>query len=553
MTSTRNVFGHRKHGKVQCAGFIVPGGWKLPEIRHKELSNLSRTEVKASSPLHTREVMQRLINQVAGYGVGAVINRGLGIVVAGIYPVLLSKDEYGRLDVIFSLIALLSVMFCIGLDSALSRYYYEQKETVQRRRLVSTVFYTVMTFTLSTIAVLLLVSRPLSLWLYEDPRYTLYFRLMLCGMPFAMGHSVSMTVLRLEHRIRTYNILMVANLVIAAISGILSILLLHLGTAGVLVGFITGYIVTSFASMWLIRREITSVPMRGHMGKLLSIGLPLVISGIATWLISYVNRPILVHRVQAEDLGLYAIASGVVGMIILLFGSFQNAWQPFAFSIMGREGSGKICGQALTLFTALGAFVAVCAGVFSPFALLILNAYTHKDWSGAAPAIGPLAMGAVFSTMYFVVQTGAYIVRRTSVIAITMGIAAFVNIMLNFIFIPSIGIMGAAFATALGDMTALIAVYLVAQRLAPISYHPGKLILTILTASAAIAAASFFQPEALIQHLLVKAIILLAFCSVLWASRIITSGDLLLFRNINWMGRKTARPVGNGETGQVCE
>jgi O-antigen/teichoic acid export membrane protein len=229
----------------------------------------------------------------------------------------------------------------------------------------------------------------------------------------------------------------------------------------------------------------------------------------------------------------------------------RNAWQPFAFSIMDRVGAEKVYGQALTLFTAIGAFIAVCAGVFSPFVLLILNAYTHKNWSAAAPAIGPLVMGAVFGTMYFVVQTGAYIARRTSVIAVTMGIAAFVNILLNFILIPYLGIMGAAFATALGDLTALMGVYLVAQRLTPIPYHPGKLILTILTASVAIAGASFFKAEALIQDLCGKAIILLAFSGILWASRVVTSGDLLLFRNINWMGRKTVSSVGIDGTGQA--
>jgi O-antigen/teichoic acid export membrane protein len=525
----------------------------LPATRHKEVPGPAKADKEAHSPLHTGEVMQRLVNQVAGYGVGAVINRSLGIVVAGIYPILLSKEEYGRLDVIFSLISLLTVVFCLGLDSALSRYYYEQEDPVQRRHLVSTVFCTALGFALPAITIMLVVSKPLSLWLYGEPRYVLYFRLMLCGMPFAICHFVAMTVLRLQHRIKTFNVLMVTNLVVAAASGISSILLFHLGTAGVLVGFITGYVVTSLASMWLVRHEITSAPAGGQLEKLLDIGLPLVISSVAMWLIGYVNRPILVHRVHAEDIGLYAIASGAAGMIALLFASFQNAWQPFAFSIMGRVGAEKVYGQALTLFTAIGAFIAVCAGVFSPFGLLILNAYTHKNWSGAAPMIGPLVMGAVFSTMYFVVQTGAYIARRTNVIAVTMGIAAFINILLNFIFIPYLGILGASFATALGHLAALIGVYVVAQRLTPIPYRPGKLTVTILSASAAIAAASFIHEEALLQRLFAKVAILLAFCSILWASRIVTSSDLLFFRNINWLKRDTVRPILDDEMSQVGE
>jgi hypothetical protein len=65
-----------------------------------------------------------------------------------------------------------------------------------------------------------------------------------------------------------------------------------------------------------------------------------------------------VHKVPAEDIGLYAIASGAVGMMALLIGAFRNAWQPFAFSIMGYEGAQAVYGRTLTLFTVVAASIA---------------------------------------------------------------------------------------------------------------------------------------------------------------------------------------------------
>jgi O-antigen/teichoic acid export membrane protein len=503
--------------------------------------------MEAEPRLRTRVSLQGLVNQVAGYGVGAVLNRILGIAVACIYPMLLSKDEYGRLDVIFGAGNLLVVVFHLGLDSTLPRFYYECEEEGRRRHLVSAVFCTAIGFTLVVVGILLLLSKPLALWLYEEPRYVPYFRLMLCGMPFALIHSISMVVLRLQKRIRAFNVLMAANLVMAAVVGISSILRFKIGAAGVLVGFISAYVVTGIAAIWMIRREVVSSPVGGQLKELLNLGLPLVISGTAMWLIGYVNRPILVHRVSADDLGLYAIASGAGGMISMLIAAFQNAWQPFAFSIMGRKGYQTVYGQALTLFTAVGATIAACAGLFAPHLLLIINLYTHKNWSGAASAIGPLAMGTVFSAMYFVVQTGAYIVRRTSVIAITMGIAAFANLLLNFLLIPYLGIMGAAFATALGHLTALISVYIVAQRLAPVPYHLGKLTTTILAASIVIAVASIVHGDTVIGDLFMKLLILAIYCGALFAGRAVNREDLLLFRNIQWFGRRAnTQPPSSG-------
>jgi len=493
---------------------------------------------EAQQPLPAQSSLQGLVNQVAGYGVGTVVNRTIGIVVACIYPILLSKDEYGRLDVIFSLTMLLGVLFAIGLDTALARFYYEQQEIQRRRQLVSTVFFVVMAITAAAVGILLLVSKPLALWLYGDLRYVPYFRLALVGMPFLMINSMQLLVLRLERRIRVFNVISAANLVTAAVIGISTILIFHIGAAGVFVGYIAGNVVTGIVAMWINRHEMAFLPMRGEVKKLLNVGLPLTFSGTALWLIGYVNRPILAHRVSADDVGLYAIASGAVGMIAMMLGAFRNAWQPFAFAIMGRRGSEIIYGHALTLFTSVAATVAVCAGLFASHGLLIINAYTHKNWSGAAVVVGPLAMATVFSGMYLMVQTGIYIAGRTSAIALTMGIGAAANLLFNFLLIPRLGILGAACATSLGHLTALIAIYTLAQRLVPIPYQPGKLAIAIVSAVAVIGLSMQMQAGSVVKDLAVKSGILVCYCGILLATRTVTRSDLALFWNIHWPWRK---------------
>jgi O-antigen/teichoic acid export membrane protein len=487
-----------------------------------------------SRELVMRVSLQGLANEVIGYSIGAIANRILGIVVACIYPILLSQDEYGRLDVVFSIETLLLVILFLGFDAALSRFYYEQTDVIQRRQLVSTVFYSVMSFTLLSVGILLAVSQPLALWLYKDPRYILYFRLALISMPFMLANGVPLVVLRLERRIRTYNFLMAGNLATASLVGIASILAFRIGAAGVLIGFLTGHVVTCSIGIYLCRRSLFSVPLPGRIRELLRIGIPLVPSGVALWLIGFANRPMLVHSVSAKDLGLYAIASGAVGMMGMLLGAFRNAWHPFAFSIIGHEGSENIYGRALTLFTIGGAFIATCGSLFAPQLLLILNAFTHKNWSGAAPCIGPLAIGALFGAMYFVVQTGAYIVRRTSIIATTMGIAALANILFNFLLIPRYGILGAAVAILLVHFIALVSLYIAAQRIAKIPYQPIKLFMIVLIATAVIFLAPILETNIFLKDLILKTALLAFYCIALFASRVLTTRDLSLLWNMNW-------------------
>jgi O-antigen/teichoic acid export membrane protein len=365
---------------------------------------------------------------------------------------------------------------------------------------------------------------------------------MLIAMPFTMASSISLVVLRLQRRIRAFNILMAANLVIAAFFGVSSILMFNIAAAGVLIGFISGNAAAAIAGIWIIRADIASPMLRSELKKLLDVGFPLVLSGSAMWLIGFVNRPILVRHISADDIGLYAIATGAVGMFALLVAAFRNAWQPFAFSIMGHEEYPSIYAQALTLFTALGAIAAVGLALFAPQVLLLINLYTHKNWSGAAPAVGPLALGTILSAMYSVIQTGAFIARRTGVIVITVVIAALVNALLNLLLIPDWGMLGAALATALGHLTSLIIGYYFAQRLAPIPYHVGRLVITIAVATIAVAAGSGIQSGDVLHDLLLKLMILALYCGVLFVSRTVTGDDLLLFRNIRW-AEHTSKPL----------
>jgi len=136
--------------------------------------------------------------------------------------------------------------------------------------------------------------------------------------------------------------------------------------------------------------------------------------------------------------------------------------------------------------------------------------------------------------MYFVVQTGVYIARRTSIIGFTMGIGAAINIALNFALIPPLGIVGAALATGLGHLAALISLYTLAQRVLPIPYQRTKLIAVVLVAGGMIALAPLVNTGFILKDLLLKAGVLALYGAAVLATRAITLNDLAILWKMNW-------------------
>jgi len=182
--------------------------------------------------------------------------------------------------------------------------------------------------------------------------------------------------------------------------------------------------------------------------------------------------------------------------------------------------------RTLTLLAVLGGALVAGGALFAREGLRLVSAISGRDWGGAEPAVGPLALAVLLGAMILVVQTGAFIARRTGAVALAMGAAAVVNVALNFALIPRLGITGAALATAAGFLTALAVLYAMAQRLSHIPYDVGKVLAALAFAAAVALLAPHVETGAVWSDLLTKAGMLLALAVGLLAARVVTTDEL---------------------------
>ena len=474
-----------------------------------------------------QESLQRLARESAGYGVGLGLTKVLGVIVALIYPIVLSRSEYGNIDVVTSLLPVLSPLFLLGMDVGLGRLYYQQPDPSGRQHLAATAFCAIIGLSVPITVLSMIFSAPLALVLYAgDMNYILYLRLGLLSLPFAVLYGFQLLLLRLEGRFIAFGILVAANQFIAASVAVPLIAFAHLGTVGALIGVAAAYAATSTAGVLLNWRFLYHRPVAGMLRDMLRIGLPLSVAGVPLWVLQSSDRLFLVRIVPGDPLGLYAMANGIVAVLGVAFYAFQNAWNPFAFSIMDHERSPGLYARTLTLLTASGATIAVGAALFAAEGLTLISWVTGKDWRLALPALGPLVLGMLFYTMFLVMQTGAYITKRTSAIVWALSLAAAGNLLLNAMLIPLMGIAGAAIATALSYFIALVAMYVMAQRLAFIPYEVGKVVATVLACVAVVIVAIPLNASMEWGTELLKVALLLLFGLGLLAARVVTVAEL---------------------------
>ncbi|MFO7444904.1 MAG: polysaccharide biosynthesis C-terminal domain-containing protein, partial [Ignavibacteriaceae bacterium] len=84
--------------------------------------------------------------------------------------------------------------------------------------------------------------------------------------------------------------------------------------------------------------------------------------------------------------------------------------------------------------------------------------------------------GYVFNGMYVVFTAGIYIKEKSMYVPLITGIGAAVSIASNFILIPAIGMIGAAYAALFSYLSMAAGYYIVTQKFYKIEYENARII-----------------------------------------------------------------------------
>src|SRR5438270_6469452 len=106
--------------------------------------------------------IKRLAKHSAIYGLGGIVSRILAVLLLPLYTRYLTPRDYGAIESLVALSAVLVTILRAGISSAFFRFYFDSSEVAQRVRLVRTSFwYTMASATVGLVAGLVLAA-PLS-------------------------------------------------------------------------------------------------------------------------------------------------------------------------------------------------------------------------------------------------------------------------------------------------------------------------------------------------------------------------------------------------------
>ena len=175
----------------------------------------------------------------------------------------------------------------------------------------------------------------------------------------------------------------------------------------------------------------------------LKYSLPIVPHGLSQLILSQFDRIMIKHMVGIAETGLYSFAFNIFSIIEVTHRALDTVWSQWFFERMEKEDY-----PAIKKYSSMYMLLILCFSVLimlaSPEMVIILGSSKYLE---SVQCVIPIVAGGFFAFLYSVPCQVEYYREKTQYVAFgTMG-AAFINIVLNYIFIKRYGYVAAAYTT----------------------------------------------------------------------------------------------------------
>jgi O-antigen/teichoic acid export membrane protein len=459
--------------------------------------------------------IRRLASETAIYGVSSIVGRLINFLLFPLYSHVFLPAEYAPIIVIYAAFMFLNILFQHGIESSYLKFSTDRQELSGRSAAFGTAMVSLVVVA-SCLSAIMLVFRGSVAELIGLNQAFLYFLIYAAAILFLDSlATVPFADLRLRSRpwifatIRIINILVNVSLNLILIfgfdMGVESILIANVAASGVTVLMLTP---TCLARMGRVDTSLWK--------QMMLFGLPFVPGGIGYAITETVNRfflsemdpnviqklygitaethPLLFKR--ATQFGPQVFAEEIVGMyggiiklsvlMALFVQMFRYAWQPFFLLHKSDEDAPQLFGKVFSILTLimLVAFLGISFLVEELVRLPLPGGRTliaSSYWMGLM--IIPVALtGYFFQGWYYHFSAGAYLRDKSKYFLHATAAGSVVALVLNIVFVPSGGMMAAAWATSAAyAVTALTLLFLI-RRHYPIPYNWGRVLSCCLLA-----------------------------------------------------------------------
>lgn len=382
------------------------------------------------------------------YGFGGIISKIIPLVMVPVVTRLMPDSAYfGISDLSGTVVSFASSFAIMGMYDAMYRMFFEKPETDYKK----TVCSTALVFTFGTSLVIFCIMLAAKDWIaqffFGGRQYANVVYLSAMATLVGATNSIISAPTRMQNKRKVF---LVANTVSPVLSYAVSIPLLLKGyyvTALPLASVVSGLTMELVFGMlnhgWFDIRSFD----RRLLKQLLVIAVPLLPNFLIYWVFNSCDKVMITNMIGIDAAGIYSVGSKLGHASQLIYTAFAGGWQFFAFSTM-KEDNQVEANSRIFEYLGIVSFIAasfICAWSYPLFKLLFT-----EDYLGGYIVAPYLFLAPLLQMLFQVAGNQFLVVKKTWPSMLVLSAGAVLNIVINYMLIPILGMEGAAVATLAG-------------------------------------------------------------------------------------------------------
>ncbi|MBR1968406.1 MAG: flippase [Clostridia bacterium] len=403
------------------------------------------------------------------FAIGNFASKLIQVVLVPFYTRVLSSGEFGTIDLLQAIVALLHPLISLSMQESVFRYAME-KDTDK-----SAVLSLGLSVTVLGTLIMCLGGGIVSIFI--DPTFVW---LVVANTAVNALWAVILQYTKAIGKSGLYTINSAVATVFVLAFNVVFLVLLEMGIVGYMLGYICANLLAALILIFCLGKDfkVRFKPITKTLVKqMLLFSMPLLLTGICWWLSSCTDRVMIVAILGDEENGLYAAASKIPHILSVIVTIFYQAWQVSANQEFDKKDTSEFYSKTYEQNAAftfiLGSLMIVLC---RPFSSVFLGAEFVSAWD----LIPPLTISVVFfSISQFLVSIyGAN--KKTGMAFVTNIVSTVINVGLNALLIPCMGTMGAAIATAISYFVLWLVRVFDTRKVVKMQYNVPKTVAVIL-------------------------------------------------------------------------
>lgn len=397
-----------------------------------------------------------------------ILNKAFGFLLIPMFSRWLTTEQYGTYDVLASYASLLVPVITIACADALFRFCLDKDADIPKY----------ITNSISLIVFNIIVFGIIFLILNKFIQYQYFGFLYILLIAECVDNMIQGYLRGIKH-LDVYGYCKAIGVVLIGGFTALLVLVFDMGTLGITLGYVLGYLSSDFLAVIITRvwkyidvKKVSAETIK----EMLAYSWVLVPNSLSWWVMNASDRLLISVFLDPAANGIYAITSKIPTVCSSVFSVFSITWQQTSAEMINDEDRDSYFNEVYNKMICL--LVTLCAGIVSLnyFLFHIIFDISYIEGQLYAPILVTSAIFLSLSQYFGGIEIA---LKRPKENSITTIIGAAVNFAINIAFIKVIGLYAAAISTLIANIVVMFIRKNKLSKLIKIKTNPKLLLLII--------------------------------------------------------------------------